>query len=114
MARKKQAIEETLIERSSGNVFEDLGFPDAEEHLEKAKLVLAIQRAIEEEGLSQADAAKRLGIDQPQVSRMLRGNFRGYSVHRLYKFLNTFGHDVVVTVSPRHPKAVGHVTINIG
>lgn len=114
MDRKEQEIDETSVTPGSANVFSDLGLPDAEEHLEKAKLVLAIQRAIEEEGLSQTAAAERMGIDQPQVSRMLRGQFRGYSVERLYRFLNCFGHDVIVIVAPRHPKTVGHVTVNIG
>lgn len=103
-----------MVTQGSGNVFADLGLPGADEHLEKAKLVLAIHKAIEEEGLSQTEAAARMGIDQPQVSKMLRGQFRGYSVERLFKFLNSFGHDIIVTVSPRRPKTQGHVSVEIG
>ena len=112
MAKRKE--EELTVTHGSGNVFADVGLPDAEEHLEKAKLVLAIHKAIKEEGLSQTEAAERMGIDQPQVSRMLKGQFRSYSMERLYRFLNCFGHDVIVVIAPRHPKTPGHVTVNIG
>lgn len=93
--------QQVKVTPSSGNVFRDLGFDDADERLEKSKLVAAIGRAIREEGLTQAQAAKRLGIDQPQVSKMLRGLYDRYSIDRLCRFLNAFGHDVTVTIGPR-------------
>ncbi|MCY4614701.1 MAG: helix-turn-helix transcriptional regulator [Nitrospira sp.] len=82
------------IERSSGNVFADLGRPDAEAHLLKAKLVSRIDEIIRQRGLKQVDAAKLLGLSQPDVSRLLRGNFREYSVERLLRLLPAFGRDV--------------------
>lgn len=91
-----------LLEResSTGNVFADLGMPDADEHLVKAGLVIRIETIIQERGLTQTAAAKLMGIDQPKVSAMLAGQFRGYSVERLMRFLVALGHDVEIVVKP--------------
>ena len=70
MAKKKK------IERGSGNVFADLEYPDAEAHLLKAELVTRIDQIIRQRGLKQVEAAKLLGLSQPDVSRLLRGSFR--------------------------------------
>jgi predicted XRE-type DNA-binding protein len=86
---------------SSGNVFADLGLPDADELLVKAELVMQISRIVEERGLTQVQAAELLGIDQPKVSHLLRGNLRGYSVERLSRFLNALGQDVEIVVRPK-------------
>lgn len=85
---------------SSGNVFADLGLADAEEHLVKANLVLKIGRIVEERSLTQTAAARAMGIDQPKVSAMLAGQFRGYSVERLMRFLVALGQDVEIVVKP--------------
>jgi predicted XRE-type DNA-binding protein len=95
---KRNTLEQ---EPSSGNVFADLRLPDAAEHLIKAGLVLRIDRIIRQRELTQADTAKLLGIDQPKVSAMLAGRFRGYSVERLMRFLVALGHDVEIVVKPR-------------
>jgi predicted XRE-type DNA-binding protein len=95
---KRKALE---IEPSSGNVFADLGFADADEHLIKAGLVLKINRTLKERHLTQTAAADLMGIDQPKVSAMLAGQFRGYSVERLMRFLVALGHDVEIVVKPR-------------
>src|SRR3954451_7795574 len=86
---------------STGNVFADLGLPDAGEHLIKAGLVVRIDRIIRERKLTQTAAAELMGIDQPKVSAMLAGQFRGYSVERLMRFLVALGHDVQIVVKPR-------------
>ncbi|MCX6593772.1 MAG: helix-turn-helix transcriptional regulator [Acidobacteria bacterium] len=88
-------------EPSSGNVFADLGVPDAGEHLIKASLVAKIGRIVQERQLTQAVAAQLMGIDQPKVSAMLAGQFRGYSVERLMRFLVALGQDVDIVVGPR-------------
>jgi predicted XRE-type DNA-binding protein len=88
-------------EPSTGNVFADLGLPDAGEHLIKAGLVLRIDRTIRQRKLTQAAAAQLMGIDQPKISAMLAGRFRGYSVERLMRFLVALGHDVEIVVKPR-------------
>ena len=88
-------------EAGTGNVFADLGLPNAEEHLVKAGLVVRIARIIGQRKLTQAAAAQIMGIDQPKVSAMLSGQFRGYSVERLMRFLVALGHDVEIVVKPR-------------
>ena len=88
-------------EVSTGNVFADLGLPDASEHLIKAGLVVRIDRTIRQRKLTQAAAAQLLGIDQPKVSAMLAGQFRGYSVERLMRVLVALGHDVEIVVKRR-------------
>ncbi len=88
-------------EPSTGNVFADLGLPDAGEHLIKAGLVIRIGRIIRQRKLTQAAAAQLMGIDQPKVSAMLSGRFRGYSVERLMRFLVALGNDVEIVVKPR-------------
>ena len=79
--------EKEKIERGSGNIFADLGRPDAETHLLKAELVTRINRIIRQRKLKQVEAAALLGLSQPDVSRLLRGNFRKYSVQRLLRLL---------------------------
>jgi predicted XRE-type DNA-binding protein len=99
------------VTHGTGNIFADLGFSDPETHLLKARLVSRMQEAIEAEGLSQAQAAKRMGVAQPDVSRLLRGRFRNYSVERLMRLLTALGCEVEIIVRPkkmarsRSPKA---------
>jgi predicted XRE-type DNA-binding protein len=88
------------MEPGSGNVFADLGVVDAGEHLIKAGLVVKIDRTIRRRRLTQTAAAQLMGIDQPKVSAMLAGQFRGYSVERLMRFLVALGHDVEIVVKP--------------
>ena len=88
---KRKTLE---MEPGSGNVFEDLGLPDPGEHLIKAGLVVKTDRTIRQRHLTQAAAAQLMGIDQHKVSAMLAGQFRGYSVERLMRFLVALGHNV--------------------
>lgn len=88
------------IERSSGNVYADLGYPDSGEMKVKAGLARAIARAIEDRGLTQTEAAKRMGLPQPKVSGMLRGRFRGISVEKMMECLQSLGLDVQITIGP--------------
>jgi predicted XRE-type DNA-binding protein len=81
---KGKALEQ---EPGTGNVFAGLGLPDDTEHLIEAGLVVRIGRTIRERKLTQAAAAELMGIDQPKISPMLAGHFRGYSVERLMRFL---------------------------
>ena len=85
------ATDGTRIEHGSGNIFADLGRPEAEIHLLKAESVARIVQIIRERRLTQAHAADLLGISQPDVSRLLRGNFRDYSVERLLRLLTSLG-----------------------
>ena len=87
-------------ETGSRNVFQDIGVPHAEEHLVKAQLVFKIDAILKRRGLKQAEAAELLGIRQPDVSKMLRGDFRQFSVERLLRFLVALDQDVEIVVKP--------------
>jgi predicted XRE-type DNA-binding protein len=85
-------------ETGSRNVFKDLGVPNADEHLVKAQLVFKIDALMKERGLKQIEAADLFGIKQPDVSKMLRGEFRQFSVERLLRFLVALNQDVEIVV----------------
>ena len=87
-------------EAGSGNVFKDIGVPNAEEHLVKAQLVFKIDTILKKRGLKQVEAAELFGARQPDVSKMLRGEFRQFSVERLLRFLVALDHDVGIVVKP--------------
>ena len=88
------------VEESSGNVFADIGLANPEERLAKADLAIRIAAAIRARRLTQARAARVLKIDQPKVSRLLRGQLSGFSTERLMRFLPLLGRDVEIVVSP--------------
>lgn len=88
------------VEESSGNVFADIGLPNAEERLAKAGLAVRISEAIRARRLTQTQAARLLKIDQPKISRLLRGQLSGFSTERLMHFLTKLGRDVEITVKP--------------
>jgi predicted XRE-type DNA-binding protein len=100
------------FEVSSGNVFADLGYPDAEEALAKAKLAAAIGAVIKLRGLTQTQAADVLGLAQPNVSDLTRGRLRGFSLERLVRCLRALERnvDIVVSESPS-PLESGHVNV---
>ncbi len=86
------------VEQGSGNVFADLGFVSPDLALAKAKLVQRIRALIAERGLTQVEAAKVLGLDQPKVSALVRGRVAGYSIERLFRFLNALGQAVEIKI----------------
>jgi len=89
---------------SSGNVFADLGLPDSEERMLKAAIVIELRRLIKERELTQVKAAKLVGISQPDLSHLLRGDFDDYSADRLMKMLTAFEQDIEIIMKP-HRKA---------
>ena len=92
------------VDVGSGNIFADLGLPDANTHFLKAQIVAEIYRLTNQSKLTQAQAGKLIGISQPEVSRMFKGNFREYSIDRLMAFLTAFDRDVEIVVKP-HKKS---------
>ena len=92
------------VQMGSGNVYADLGLPDADAMLIKAQLVIKIAELIKRKGLTQTQAGQLLGLPQPKVSALLRGRFRGVSERRLLDCLTRLGSDVqvVVKATPRH------------
>jgi predicted XRE-type DNA-binding protein len=87
-------------EKSSGNVFADLGFKDSKQELLKAKLTVEIYKQLKARGITQQEAAKLLGTTQAQVSALMRCKPASVSVGRLMDFLTMLGQDVEVTVKP--------------
>ena len=107
---KKRLIDGTEVHRSSGNVFADLGLPDAEKLKIKSGLVIEIRKAMQKLGLTQLEAAKRMGIAQPKVSDMMRGDFTNLSERKLMDCLTRLGYDIEIKVRPAK-KAVGHLLL---
>lgn len=87
-------------EESSGNVFVDLNIPEPSLYMAKAQLAHSICTAIEERKLTQVEAAKILGINQPKVSALTRGNLDGFSSDRLFRFLNLLDRDIEIIIRP--------------
>jgi predicted XRE-type DNA-binding protein len=101
---KKRKIE---VYESSGNIFADLELPDAEGLLLKSGIVIELHRLIKERGLTQVKAAKLLGITQPDLSRLLRGDLEAYSAERLMRMLTVFDHDIEIVMKPRRKAGEG-------
>ena len=98
----KQAAKTAIrMELSSGNVFADLGLPDAGELDTKARLAVEINRLIQDKRLTQATAAECLDIGQPKISALKNYKLDGFSVERLMSFLLALGQDVEIRISPR-------------
>ncbi len=96
----------------TGNVFADLGLPNPEQELVKARLTLQIYRLIRQRGLTQTQAAELLGVKQPQVSLLMRNRAGNFSMGRLIDFLTALGQDVQITVKPTR-KEHGEVSIAV-
>jgi len=91
-----------VVHESGPNIFADLGLPDAGAHFLKAQIVAELYRLASERDLSQTKAGAVMGISQPEVSRLFKGNFREYSVDRLMAFLTAFDQDVEIISRPRN------------
>src|ERR1022692_1481990 len=91
-------------ETGSRNVFKDIGVPNAEEHLVKAQLVFKIDAILKKRRLKQVEAAGLFGVRQPDVSKMLHGEFRQFSVERLLRFLVALDQDIEILVRPHRDK----------
>lgn len=110
MARR--IIDGIAVEPGSGNVFADLGLRNAAKLKIKSGLVIEITRAVRRLGLTQQEAAKRMGITQPKVSGMMRGDFSNLSERKLMDCLNRLGYDIEIKVKPVS-RAVGHLMLAI-
>jgi predicted XRE-type DNA-binding protein len=97
MSKKRQSTEGL-------NVFKDIGIPNPEEHLVKAQLVYKIDSIIKKRRLKQAEAARLFGVKQPDISKMVRGEFRQFSVERLMRFLVALDQNVAIVVTPNRGK----------
>ncbi len=107
---KNRPIEGVEVRRGSGNVYADLGLPDAGELKIKTGLVIEIRKAIRELGLTQQQAARRMGLTQPKVSGILRGDLSNVSERKLMDCLTRLGYDIEISVRPAKAK-VGHLVL---
>ena len=105
-------IEGIEVELGAGNVFADLGLADAEKLKIKSALVYEITKALRRLGLTQVQAASRMGVPQPKVSAMLRGDFSNLSERKLMDCLNRLGYDIEITVKPARA-AVGQLVLAV-
>jgi phage-related protein/predicted XRE-type DNA-binding protein len=94
----------TAHEKGSGNIFADLGLPNAEEHQLKAALVVQLKRLIAERKLTQTAAGKLIEMKQPDLSKLLRGDLRLVSVEKLMRMLTAFDQDVEITLKPHRKR----------
>ena len=98
-------------EKGSGNIFADLGLPNAEEHQLKAALLVQLKRQIAERELTQTAAAKLIDMKQPDLSKLLRGDFRLVSVEKLMRMLTAFDQDIEIRVKPHRKRGeAGRIT----
>ena len=109
----KRIINGIEAEASSGNVFADLGLRGAGKLKIKSGLVIEITRAIRKLGLTQQEAAQRMGVTQPKVSDMMRGDFSNLSERKLMDCLNRLGYDIEIKVKPAS-RRVGHLMLAVG
>ena len=97
--------------RGSGNIFADLGLPNAEEHQLKAALVVQLKRLMAEREITQTEAAKMVDMKQPDLSKVLRGHFKLVSVEKLMRMLTAFDQDVEITIKPHRKRGeAGRIT----
>jgi len=96
---------------SSGNVFADLGLPNAEERDAKVRLGVAINNIVERDRLTQAAVATMLGINQPKVSALVNYKLEGFSVERLMRFLLKLGHDVEIVVKAKPKSRAARIAV---
>jgi predicted XRE-type DNA-binding protein len=89
-------IPDRNVEESSGNVFADIGVRNPEEELAKAKLMLLIKRAVESQRLTQTQAAKRIGVAQSDISNIVRGRGRVYTMDKLFEVIHGLGGNIVI------------------
>jgi predicted XRE-type DNA-binding protein len=107
---KTKLVQGVEMHRGSGNVFADLGLADAEKLKIKTGLVIEIRKAMRSLGLTQQDAAKRMGISQPKVSDMMRGDFTNLSERKLMDCLTRLGYDIEIKVRPANTE-IGHLML---
>ncbi len=107
---KKRIIDGVEVRRGSGNIYADLGLPDAEKLKIKTSLAIEIRKALRRLELTQQAAAKRMGITQPKVSDLLRGDFTNLSERKLMDCLTRLGYNIEIKVRPAKVR-VGHLIV---
>jgi predicted XRE-type DNA-binding protein len=104
-------VKNDTVTESSGNVFADMGLPNAEELKTKVRLAAALNRILAERGMTQAEAARVLGVNQPKVSALKGYKLEGFSVERLMHFATALEHDVVIEIRPHAAEGAARVMV---
>ena len=91
-------VSDTAVETGSGNVFANFMLAEADAHIVKAELVTRIDAVVRQRGITQAEAARLLGLSQSELFRLLRGDFRAFSLERLLRLLTTLGRDIDIVI----------------
>jgi predicted XRE-type DNA-binding protein len=100
------------VTQSSGNIFDDLGLDLPQEHYVKAHFVMLLGRMIEAQGLTQGQAAAKIGLRQPDVSKLLKGRLKGFSLERLLNFVRALGSDIEIKVKPAKARHAGRFLVD--
>ena len=112
--KRQRVLRGVSVEEGSGNLYADLGYPDSESMLVKAQLVAKIAEIVQRRALTQTRAAEILGLTQPKVSALLKGQFRGISEHRLLECLTRLGRDVHIVIKPTpRSRSNGRMTLSV-
>jgi predicted XRE-type DNA-binding protein len=110
--RKARMTNQIPVRGGSGNVYADLGYPNSEDMIFKARLVAKIAAIIRQRDITQEEAGKLLGLTQPKISKLLKGQFRGISERRLLRCLTRLGRDVEIVVKPTERSGDGRLTVH--
>jgi len=112
--KKQRVVRGMPVEQGSDNVYADLGYPDSDTMLVKARLAAKIAEIVQRRALTQAQTAEILGLTQPKVSALLKGRFRGISEHRLLECLTRLGRDVHIVIKPApRNRSNGRLTLSV-
>jgi len=112
--KKQRVVRGMPVEQGSENVYADLGYPDSDTMLVKARLAAKIAEIVRRRALTQAQTAEILGLTQPKVSALLKGRFRGISEHRLMECLTRLGRDVHIVIKPApRSRSNGRLTLSV-
>lgn len=104
--RQTKKHEKIEIIPSSGNVYADTGYPNPEEAMAKAELAILIADEIKRKKLTQKGAAALIGVDQPKISAIIRGQLSGFTIDRLFRFLMALGMDIIIEAKPQISKSI--------
>lgn len=112
MNKKHSKEQEIEVIASSGNVYLDTGHSNPEEAMAKAELAILISSTIKRKKLTQKKAAELIGVDQPKISAIIRGQFSGFTIDRLFRFLVALGIDIIIEAKPHMSKSTSaHIQV---
>jgi predicted XRE-type DNA-binding protein len=113
MPKKESKEREIKVIAGSSNAYADTGHPNPEEALAKAELAILISDAIKRKKLTQKQTAELIGVDQPKISAIIRGQLSGFTMDRLFRFLMALGMDIIIEVKPHTSQSTApYISVN--